>query len=171
DNFEHKFSVDGNEKIYKVSNKEDYALNNILAEGYVFDLTIDENNLIIDVAVPEPSVVGTIESMTSNTIEVNGNVIAIDDETGIYEITTRAGGAEVKGASIEMNKSVKVYGDPGDVVYLTFVAEPYEAPVSGMPGQRTLKNFLATSMEPVGTSLYIYGGAWDWQDVASSNQA
>src|SRR5699024_2522608 len=74
DNFEHKFSVDGNEKIYKVSNKEDYALNNILAEGYVFDLTIDENNLIIDVAVPEPSVVGTIESMTSNTIEVNGNV-------------------------------------------------------------------------------------------------
>jgi hypothetical protein len=26
-------------------------------------------------------------------------------------------------------------------------------------------------MEPVGTSLYVYGGAWDWQDVASSNQS
>ena len=26
-------------------------------------------------------------------------------------------------------------------------------------------------MEPVGTTLYIYGGGWDWQDVGSSLQA
>ena len=55
--------------------------------------------------------------------------------------------------------------------YKTFVAEDYTAPVSGVPGKPTLKNFLATAMEPVGTALYVYGGSWDWQDVNSSNQS
>ena len=65
-------------------------------------------------------------------------------------------------------KTAKVYGD---TVYLTFIAEPYTAPVSGTPGERTLKNYLQTAMNPVGTALYVYGGSWDWQDVNSSNQA
>ncbi len=39
------------------------------------------------------------------------------------------------------------------------------------PGERTLKNFLATALEPVGTTLYIYGGGWDWQDEGSSIQS
>ncbi len=43
--------------------------------------------------------------------------------------------------------------------------------VSGTPGEKTLLNFLKTAMEPVGTTLYIYGGGWDWQDVGSSIQA
>lgn len=46
----------------------------------------------------------------------------------------------------------------------------YEPPVSGVPGERTLKNFLKTAMEPVGTTLYIYGGGWDWQDEGSAIQ-
>ena len=40
--------------------------------------------------------------------------------------------------------------------------------VSGTPGERTLTNFLKTSLMPVGTTLYIYGGGWDWQDVGSA---
>ena len=67
-----------------------------------------------------------------------------------------------------VGKTAKVYGD---TVYLTFIAEPYTAPVSGTPGERTLKNYLQTAMNPVGTALYVYGGSWDWQDVNSSNQA
>lgn len=47
----------------------------------------------------------------------------------------------------------------------------YDPPVRGKAGLKTLKNYLATALEPVGTTLYVYGGAWDWQDVASSNQA
>ena len=43
--------------------------------------------------------------------------------------------------------------------------------MSGTPGEKTLKNFLATALTPVGTSLYVYGGSWDWQDVNSSNQS
>lgn len=47
----------------------------------------------------------------------------------------------------------------------------YIPPVQGEAGKRTLRNYLATALEPVGTTLYVYGGAWDWQDNASSNQA
>lgn len=171
DNFEHRFSVDGNERLLKVSNKDDYAFNNLLAEGYVFNLSIDANNTVVNVEIPEPSAIGTIETVNSNKLKVDGVNIKVSDEMNVFEITTMPGGAEVKQTSLEVGKTVKVYGNPADVVYLTFVAEPYKAPVSGIAGQRTIKNFIATALEPVGTTLYIYGGTWDWQDVGSSNQA
>lgn len=47
----------------------------------------------------------------------------------------------------------------------------YKPPVNGIPGERTLKNFLATAFMPVGTTLYIYGGGWNWQDTGSAIQA
>ncbi|MCR4654778.1 MAG: hypothetical protein K5770_00885 [Lachnospiraceae bacterium] len=49
--------------------------------------------------------------------------------------------------------------------------KPYEPGIKGVPGELTLKNFLKTALEPVGTTLYIYGGGWDWQDEGSSLQA
>ncbi|MBQ8118738.1 MAG: hypothetical protein IJ147_11875 [Lachnospiraceae bacterium] len=42
--------------------------------------------------------------------------------------------------------------------------------VAGTPGEKTLENFLKTAMMPVGNTLYIYGGGWDWQDVGSAIQ-
>ena len=49
--------------------------------------------------------------------------------------------------------------------------EVFTPVVQGTPGEKTLINFLKTALEPVGTTLYIYGGGWDWQDVGSSVQA
>ena len=49
--------------------------------------------------------------------------------------------------------------------------EEFTPVVSGTAGEKTLLNFLKTAMEPVGTTLYIYGGGWDWQDVGSSVEA
>ena len=49
-------------------------------------------------------------------------------------------------------------------------ADSYQPPVKGNPGERTLKNFFATAMMPVGTTLYIYGGGWNWQDEGASIQ-
>ncbi len=48
---------------------------------------------------------------------------------------------------------------------------PYSAPVAGIPGEKTLGNFLKTAMEPMGTTLYVYGGGWDWQDEGAGMQA
>lgn len=46
-----------------------------------------------------------------------------------------------------------------------------DTPVTGTPGERTLKNFLTTALMPVGQTLYIYGGGWNWQDEFASVQA
>lgn len=43
--------------------------------------------------------------------------------------------------------------------------------VSAQAGEKTISNLLSTAMMPVGTSLYIYGGGWDWQDVGASVEA
>lgn len=49
-------------------------------------------------------------------------------------------------------------------------AEGYTPAVAGVPGERTIKNLLKTALSPVGTTLYIYGGGWDWQDEGSAVQ-
>lgn len=54
---------------------------------------------------------------------------------------------------------------------LPFEAPVYTPPVSGVAGEKTVGNFLKTAMMPVGTALYVYGGAWDWQDEGSSVQS
>ncbi|MBQ3866828.1 MAG: hypothetical protein II776_07980, partial [Clostridia bacterium] len=56
---------------------------------------------------------------------------------------------------------------------LTASSDPdlvYSLPVTGEPGLKTVGNFLKTAMAPVGTTLYIYGGGWDWQDEGGSVQ-
>lgn len=45
-----------------------------------------------------------------------------------------------------------------------------DTPVTGTPGKKTLKNFLTTALMPVGRTLYIYGGGWNWQDEGAAGQ-
>ena len=56
-------------------------------------------------------------------------------------------------------------------VALPWQMPPYEPPVTGTPGLRTIRNFLLTALEPAGTALYVYGGGWNWQDTGASIQA
>ena len=46
-----------------------------------------------------------------------------------------------------------------------------QPPVRYIPGHRTLRNFLAAALAPVGTTLYVYGGGWTRQDTGASAQA
>lgn len=47
-----------------------------------------------------------------------------------------------------------------------------EGVVSGYkPGERTLKNFLQTAVSPLGKTVYVYGGGWNFQDDGSSYMA
>ncbi len=43
--------------------------------------------------------------------------------------------------------------------------------IAGTPGERTVKNFLQTALMPVGRTLYVFGGGWDWQDRNVSNDS
>ena len=168
--FVHRFYTNGEEVQYTIASSDDkYAVQNKLQEGYVYDLTI-ENGVVTDAAAATADAEGTIK-------EINATRVTFEDGTSapyyhIYEISNTAAGATAVAAVTDLTalagKTAKVYGN---TVYLTFIAEPYNAPVSGKPGERTLKNYLQTAMNPVGTALYVYGGSWDWQDVNSSNQA
>ena len=61
------------------------------------------------------------------------------------------------------------------VVYAAEIPEEkavsFTPPVEIVPGEKTLTNFLRTALAAAGTTLYIYGGGWDWQDAGSSVQA
>ena len=167
--FVHRFYTNGEEVQYTIASSDNkYAVQHKLQEGYVYDLTI-EGGVVTDAAAATADAEGTIASIDDSTVTVNGAAVKY---SAIYEISNNAAGAtavtKVTDLSNLAGKTAKVYGD---TVYLTFIAEPYTAPVSGTPGERTLKNYLQTAMNPVGTALYVYGGSWDWQDVNSSNQA
>lgn len=167
--FVHRFYTNGEEVQYTIASSDNkYAVQNKLQEGYVYDLTI-EGGVVTDAAAATADAEGTIASIDNSTVTVNGAAVKY---SAIYEISNNAAGAtavtKVTDLTALVGKTAKVYGD---TVYLTFIAEPYTAPVSGTPGERTLKNYLQTAMNPVGTALYVYGGSWDWQDVNSSNQA
>ncbi len=44
-------------------------------------------------------------------------------------------------------------------------------PVTAVPGEKTVKNLLQTALLPVGRTLYLYGGGWNWQDDGASLEA
>ena len=167
--FVHRFYTNGEEVQYTIASSDNkYAVQNKLQEGYVYDLST-QGNVVTDANLAAAKAEGKIESATASSVTVGGKTY---DIANVYEITNNtAGKATVTAktaADLTAGATVKVYGD---TAFLTFVAEDYTAPVSGTPGKRTLKNYLQTAMNPVGTALYVYGGSWDWQDVNSSNQA
>ena len=161
--FVHRFYTNGEEVQYTIASSDNkYAVQNKLQEGYVYDLST-QGNVVTDANLAAAKAEGKIESATASSVTVGGKTY---DIANVY-----AGKATVTAktaADLTAGATVKVYGD---TAFLTFVAEDYTAPASGTPGKRTLKNYLQTAMNPVGTALYVYGGSWDWQDVNSSNQA
>jgi len=173
--FQHQFFVDGDVRTFTVDDADKYSLQNQLMEGYVYNIDVTANE-VTAVELKDKGhddvVMGTVTAKSGSSITVDGKTLNTADSK-TYEITSKAGGSSVKAASVKVGDSVKVMvnGDQAKTVYKTFVAEEYKAPVSGTPGEKTLKNFLATALTPVGTSLYVYGGSWDWQDVNSSNQS
>ena len=167
--FVHVFAIDGVPYGFTVATgeAEDYAIQNKLMEGYIYNITAAAG-VVTAVELQDKGTIlmGTIESIDGDTIVVDGETVTLGD---VYEIATPTGGATI-------TDNVKLYaGDTVKVtenaVYKAFVAEDYEAPVAGTPGKLTLKNFLTTALQPVGTALYVYGGCWDWEDDASSPQS
>ena len=85
-----------------------------------------------------------------------------------WRVTTQAGGAKLTPTAAHIGDlSVTTH----NAVYLIDSEPPYIPPVSGTPGSVTVKNFLSTALMPCGTTLYIYGGGWNWQDTAAGTEA
>ncbi len=175
-NFQHRFYVNGAVKSHPILTgaSEGYAIQNSLQEGYLYDLTV-ANGMVTAAPQRDGDLYGVVTATGSGYIRLDGEKFFVTDRTTSYEISTAAGGASVTTSpSVQTGDTVRIFVDEDDNItelYKTFVAADYTAPVSGIPGKATLKNFLSTALEPVGTGLYIYGGTWDWQDVGSSKQA
>ncbi|MBR3629829.1 MAG: hypothetical protein IKN55_05065, partial [Oscillospiraceae bacterium] len=43
----------------------------------------------------------------------------------------------------------------------------YTPPITGTPGLHTIRNFLTLAMEPIGTTVYMFGGGWNFADNGS----
>lgn len=168
-NFVHRFFVDGEIRSYTVSTGEDelYALQNILNEGYVYDITV-ESGAVTEASGSRAVIEGRVTELSSDSITVESmdgkERQTVSGISAVYEITVSVGetaAAKKERSDISVGDTVKVYDD---TVYLAFVAEPYAPPVKGTPGVKTIKNFLSSAASGAGTALYIYGGGWAWQD-------
>ena len=168
DEFDHRFFLDGKVQTFKVDTADRYAIQNQLMEGYIYDVTVT-GGTVTEVALKDKGTItmGTVDAVGEGTLTVDGKTVKTAG-LPVYAITTAAGGASVEKAEIAAGDTVKI---TDNAVYKAFVAKEYTAPVSGTPGEKTLKNFIKTALTPVGTALYVYGGAWDWQDSDSSNQS
>lgn len=182
-NFTHKFFIDGKIESLKIKSEDlrsnglpKFDLQNKLWEGYIYDVVIS-NGEVVNLSRLDKSdsdvVEGKVTDVKNDSIFVNNKEIKLKEESKVYKISWLPGGSTVTESSINnlANSQVKVTLNRDNTaknIYITFVAEEYTTPVVYNPGQRTLKNFLASALQPVGTTLYIYGGTWDWQDDESS---
>ena len=154
--FVHLFYIDGDVEEFDIKDTDSFALENKLRAGYIYTIKV-RDDVVTSVAE------AAVETGVAADFDLDGK--------DLYEIESpiAPSGAVVKEVdSIAADATVKV---TKNAVYKAFVAEDYTAPVANMPGAKTLKGFLANALHPVGTAVYVYGGAWDWQDDASSNQS
>ena len=172
--FRHRFYINGQVVTYTVSaGNGAFSIQNTLQEASVYHLIVQ--NHVVTAAVPAAALAeGGITRLDGSAITVAGHRIPLDSAR-IYRIDSAAGGASVSAltaSALQAGQTVRVYQAAEQyLVFRTFVAQPYRAPVSGTPGLKTIKNLLATALTPVGTTLYVYGGAWNWQDTGASVQA
>ncbi len=176
------FSVNGRTQNYKVAETEDFSIQSVLQEGYIYSLSVSNGTVTAARMLDKGAqnvVCGEISALdASGSLTVAGRALKFDASSAKwYEIKQAAGGAtvtEIGPAKLAVGDTAKVVlaaDGSAATVYKAFVAKDYTAPVKGVPGLRTLKNLLATAFEPVGTALYIYGGSWDWEDDTSSLQS
>ncbi len=147
--FTHLFFRDGGILSLKIQADSAFLLQNQLMEGYLYLLDVQGDTLVgLEPVTPVPATLPKGQTL--------------------YAITTAPGGAQVTITQAEAGTAVHAVGKH---FYLLPDFSPYAPPVSGTPGLRTVRNLLATAMMPVGSTLYVYGGGWNWQDDAASLQA
>lgn len=172
----HLFFIDGLEKEYLVSSSNNFSLQNMLQVGYIYHLESDEQMITsLELLSDEKDCIlsGTIDSISNGALSIDQKPISIDQSVKIYKINEHPGGCYVTEDELHEGDTVKIVlnNRKPQMIFKTFISKVYNPPIKGTPGLLTLKNFLMTALTPVGTTLYVFGGGWNWQDANSSNQA
>ena len=165
DYFVHRFFCDGSVIEYQVLRDDSYSLQNKLAEGYVYNVKV-ENGVITDID-EAAATVGVIDEVGSDTITLQGMNRAMKLPS-VYKVTSSAGSVKVEKVTPKKGESIRIYS--AETAYIG-ASDEFKPVVSGQAGTRTVKNFLTTAMEPVGHTLYVFGGGWNWQDNGASAQS
>ena len=165
DYYTHRFFNNGNVLEYPVLRDDSYSLQNKLAEGYVYNIKI-ENGVVT--AIDESAATsGIIESVENSSVKLQGEKRAIN-VPNVYAVTTSAGSVMAEKVTPLSGDTINVYSS--ETAYIG-TKSTFTPAVQAQPGLKTIKNLLATAMQPVGHTLYVFGGGWNWQDNGSSMQA
>lgn len=183
DSFVYKFSLDGETVKYTMKKVGKYELQNQLEEGNVYHLTVSNGQITdltkLDNPVPfvdtdEAQIIeGTVIAISNYRIILEDGTFFFTEETKQYKINKKAGGATLSSATVKKDDFVRVSFEEDTCIniYQTTETPNYVSPVTPTPGEKTLANFLKTALSAVGVALYVYGGAWNFEDDGSSNQA
>lgn len=169
DQFQYRFFIDGRTAQYSIySYNHTYPVQNVLEEGKLYELSV-EGNHIQAARSSSDMVSGVVEYADTSQLRINGVTFSMAG-TASYRIRTAAGGASVTPAQVAAGDYVRIFARRGNLtsIYITQQPAVYAPPVSGTPGLRTIRNLLLTATEPIGTTLYVYGGDWNWQDTSGS---
>ena len=163
--FRYRFFRDGETVAYAIAPDADCTLQNALQEGRAYRIETAGDTLV---RVSEPErITGTVERSDAGSVRIAGETCTY---ARVYRFDPAPGGPRMSETAPEAGERLCAVAD-GETLYLMPAPAPYTPPVSGTPGERTVENFLRTALMPVGTTLYVYGGGWNWQDDAASVQS
>ena len=182
ENFEYIFFIDGEERTFLMDNGDPshdslwtYDIQNKLREGYLYRMTVQGSTVIAASPIEDGDdnvVCGIIGRVATKTLQIDSKVHKMASFCKAWRITWRAGKSTVEEDVPTPGRTVRaIVTSKGTVtsMFMTPVSMSVIYPVKNTPGLRTLKNFLATAFQPVGTTLYMFGGGWNWQDTGSGD--
>ena len=184
DNFQYRFSSNGEMSTYSLKKVGNYELHNQLEEGKIYHLEIEGSTITslekLDNLIPfekikkSSCIEGIIENIDKYQITINSKSYFLLENTQQFKINKAAGGATLTSDEVKVGDNVVItLTEKGycQNIYKEKATKKLELVVNPTPGERTLTNFFKTAFSAVGHALYVYGGNWDFQDVGSSNYA
>lgn len=182
ENFEYLFFVDGETRTYLIDNGDPdhdstwtYEIQNHLKEGYLYRISVTDGTVVKaeEIESDDPVLVsGVIGKIGKKSIAIDTKVYKMVSDVKTWRIAWRAGQSKVEEDLPTPGKTVRAFlNKDGQItaMFLTPISVSVVYPVKCQPGKKTLKNFLATAFQPVGTTLYMFGGGWNWQDTGSGD--
>ena len=167
----YRFFLKGREQVSRIANPDgSYPVQNRLMEGAHYRLLV-RGDMVLAAEEHSPVAQGRLVALTPGRLRLEGGDYPLAPGATARRIVAHPGGARVEGAYLKPGDWVRLYGSPVSWVELGRRPQHSAAPVAYTPGRRTLKNLLSAALQPVGTTLYVYGGGWNWQDDDASRQA